>query len=138
MPGKHWSNEEVKFLEENYGKIPALEIAEYLNRSFMSVTLKAFYFGLKAVPGNKWQPTYDESFFDIWSSDLAWLVGVMLSDGYVANANNGKYIWVKMCDKDVLDKIKIITGYKGNVNPLKREKPHYKKPYIITIGGKRI
>jgi len=74
----------------------------------------------------------------VWSPELAWLVGIILSDGHVSNSTHGKYISIKMCDKDILEKIKIITGYKGDVKPLKREKPHYKKPYIIIIGGKII
>jgi len=135
---KIWIEKEIKYLKNNYGKIPAEEISKYLNRSFESVTLKAFCLRLKTIPGNKWEPTYNEKFFDNWSPDLAWLVGIVLSDGHVSNIFHGKYIWVKMCDKDVLDKIKIITGYKGDVQPCKREKPHYKKPYIITIGGKKI
>ena len=135
---KIWSEKEIEYLTNNYGKSPAKEISKYLNRSFNSVTLKAFCLNLKTIPGNKWHPTYNEKFFDEWSNELAWLVGVVLSDGHVSNHIHGKYIWVKMCDKDVLDKIKIITGYKGDVTPLKREKLHYKKPYIIIIGGKKI
>jgi len=132
---KLWSKNEVEYLTENYGKISAIKISEYLNRSFYSVTGKAKCLGLKS----KYRPiTYNEKFFDDWSSDLAWLVGIVLSDGSVSNIVNGKYIRIKMCDKDVLDKIKIITDYEGKVQPCKREKPHYKKPYIIIIGGKKI
>lgn len=135
MPGKYWGSGEIKFLEENYGKTPAKEISKYLNRSFYSVTGKAKRLGLKS----KYRPiTYNEKFFDNWSPDLAWLVGIVLSDGGVSNPINGKYIKVKMCDKDVIEKIKTITGYKGEIRPCKREKPHYKKPYIIVIGGKTI
>lgn len=135
---KRWNEREEEYLNKYYGKIPAVEISKYLNRSFKSIVLKAFCLGLKTKPCNKWSATYNENFFDVWSSELAWLVGVVLSDGHISNIKVGKYVWVKMCDKDVLDKIKIILRYKGSVRPCKREKPHYKKPYIIVVGGKKI
>lgn len=47
-----WSLEEVKFLRENYGKMPIKDIASQLNRSERSVYMKARKLGL-CRPGKK-------------------------------------------------------------------------------------
>jgi len=47
MSWRRWTEEEVKFLKENYKKMECLEIAMILNRSVTSVAQKAKNLGLK-------------------------------------------------------------------------------------------
>lgn len=41
MKYKYWTQQEIDFLKENYGRIPAKEIAERLNKTYSSITSKA-------------------------------------------------------------------------------------------------
>jgi len=43
-----------------------------------------------------------------------------------------------MCDKYVLKKIKLFTGYKNKIVELEPDKPHYKTPYQITFHGNKV
>lgn len=49
MVGVRWSKEELKFLTENYGKLPVETIAEKLGRTVNAVEGKAHRLGLKKV-----------------------------------------------------------------------------------------
>lgn len=53
---RKWTEWELQFLKENYGKIPAKKIAEYLGRSQASIYHKANKIGLKAGSGTKGRP----------------------------------------------------------------------------------
>ena len=45
--GKKWTEEETKYLVENYGKIEKEELIRHLNRTWTAITLKAQKLGLK-------------------------------------------------------------------------------------------
>ncbi len=136
---KLWTGVEKKFLSKNYGELPPIKIAIALNRTVTSVGLKAYYMGLT----NKYDygyhiPSYNEDFFCNWTKELAWLVGIVLSDGHVSNIKlNSKFIRIHMCDKDVIYKIKKITDYRSSIG---KHVPtnHYKPSYTITFCGKLV
>jgi len=48
-----WTEEEIKYLEENYGKLPAKTIAWNLNRTVYSIDNKASKLKNPTVHGNK-------------------------------------------------------------------------------------
>jgi len=136
---KLWGISEEKFLSKNYGTLPPVKIAFILNRTLKSVGLKAYYMGLTNKYTYKYhKPNYNENFFCNWSKELAWLVGIVLSDGHVSkNEYKLKFIRIRMCDKDVIYKIKSITGYKSNVYEYE-PKNHYKTSYTITFCGELV
>lgn len=43
---KGWTDEELDFIEKNYGKISTLEIANHLGRSISGIYRRALYLGL--------------------------------------------------------------------------------------------
>jgi hypothetical protein len=55
-PGYHWSDDELRFLRENYGKYSVREIAKTLSkRSVEAIQMKASLMGLKAnQPAPEW------------------------------------------------------------------------------------
>lgn len=134
-----WEKEEKEFLLKHYGKLAPADIAKKLNRTVKSVGLKAYYLGVT----NKYEyknhkHSYDVSFFEKWSNNLAWLVGIMLSDGYISNESiKTRFIRIKMCDKDVIYKIKKIVRYSSNIYMYKPSNGN-KTSYSITLCGEVI
>ncbi len=45
---KRWTQSDLEYLKNNYGKIPAKTIAEKLNRTYLQVSHKAYTIGLKS------------------------------------------------------------------------------------------
>jgi hypothetical protein len=134
---KFWNNLEIKYLTDNYNKIPAIKIAKYLNRTKVSVLKMAN--GLGLFINRKYHiPKYNECFFESWSNELAWLVGIVISDGHISDINNGKFIRIKMCDLDVIEKIKFITDYSGDIIKHIPRNPKYKISYNISLYGESV
>ena len=61
--------------------------------------------------------TYNKNFLEKISPDVAWFLGVLLSDGYVRRKDVSGYFGLKMKreDEDVILKVKKITGYNGPI-----------------------
>jgi len=133
---RRWSQEEIKRLSECYDNdVPPIKIAKLLNRSYNSVILKAESLGLKR--NEYYRPEkYNVEFFTEWSHGLAWLVGIVMSDGYVSNPKFGKFIRIAMCDKDVVFNIAKLIDYKGNI--IHKHNEYNKDVFILTVGGKYI
>jgi len=134
-----WSKNEIIYLKDGCGKIPAVKMADELSRTLKSVTSKAFLLGLSINCGYKYhKPLYNESFFDAWTKELVWLIGLVLSDGHVSNTKVTKYFFVRMCDKDVLEKVKYITTHNGNINVYESTKYGIKTVYTLYFSGKKV
>lgn len=134
---KLWSDDEIMYVIDNYNSIPPIKLANNLNRTYNAVILKAENLGL-CVDHAYHKPPYNEEFFNVWSNELAWLVGIVLSDGHVSAINNGRFVRVRMCDKDVLEKIKNIVGYTKNLCIYHPKNPRYKTAYIVELRGRLI
>mgnify|MGYP006278614541 CR=1 FL=1 len=132
-----WTESENQFLLVNYNKIPPIKIAQILNRTYAAVINRAESLDLY-VDYRYLKPSYNEEFFDKWSVELSWLVGIVLSDGCVFNKPNNRFVSIKMSDKDVLEKVKYATGYKNKIIELKPERSWYKTPYQIVFAGDKV
>lgn len=134
-----WTTDEDEYMVANYGILPPNEIAVVLGRSTSSVTMRAITLGVTNKYLHKHStPNYNIDFFREWSSDLAWLVGIVLSDGHISNIKlSAKYVRVKMCDPDVIYKIKDMIRFQGNVGVF-TPKDGCKTSYSITIGGREV
>lgn len=135
---KKWSIVEIAFLADNYGILAPIKICHKLDRTFASIHSKAVSMGLT----NKYKhlhhvPKYNEKFFECWSKELAWLVGIVLSDGHVSKEGlKSYYVTIGMCDKDVIDNIKSMSGHKSSIYIRKPKKG--KILYIITFRGREV
>lgn len=132
-----WGIAEEQYLIDNYNKLPVIKLAESLNRTYNSIINRAESMGLY-VDYRYFKPAYNENFFDTWSIELSWLVGIVLSDGCVFNDDSRRFVNIRMCDKDILEKIKSFTGYTNDIIELKPHKYHYKIPYQITFSGNKV
>jgi len=80
---------------------------------------------------------YNEDFLDVWSNEVAWFIGLILSDWYISNPILGKFVRLKMCDRDVIDKVKIITNYHNGVGVHKPKNIKYKTSYSVEFCGNK-
>lgn len=77
----------------------------------------------------------NNDFFKEWSPELAYVVGFFIADGNISDHPKEPRYYIKMrcVDKDVLEKITFVSGYKNKVLPLNNEKIHG-----ISFAGKFI
>lgn len=132
-----WTKYEEQYLIDNYNRLPAIKIAENLNRTYNAILNRAESHNLY-IDYRYCVPSYNELFFDKWSDELAWFVGIILSDGCVFCKPGNKFIKLSMCDRDALDKIKKFTMYTNDIIELKPEKAHYKILYQLTFHGNKV
>lgn len=104
-----WTDEEVAYLVDNYEYNSINSIASHLNRGYGSVAYKANTLSLK----RRYIYSCNLPFFDTWTEKLAYVCGIVLSDGHV-DCNRHRVI-IKMCDKDVINKIKEVSECTGNI-----------------------
>lgn len=80
----------------------------------------------------------DSGFFETWSPELAYVIGFFIADGSISNYNTcGRYSVKFQCnDKDVIEKISKVSGYKNDIMCIKRA--NYKVGYRISMAGKHV
>jgi len=77
----------------------------------------------------------NENFFSIWSPKMAYVLGLMMTDGCISKVKNGSYR-ISLClnDKELLEKVTQAMGSEHNVVPSK----YQKGLYIFIIGRKKM
>lgn len=65
---------------------------------------------MKKLPQNQVKYPINEDFFFTPSANLAYVLGLMATDGYVQKTNNDAYIGLAIQDKEILDKIHELIG----------------------------
>lgn len=79
----------------------------------------------------------DENYFEsIDSSDKAYILGVLFSDGHMYK--NRKQVRLKLTDIDLLDEIKLKMGYKKPYNSIKKYKESHKDAKLLIICNTKI
>lgn len=108
LKNPRWTNREIKFLKNNYD-IPnkkAILIKTLYNRSWMSIKNKARILGINTnyEPWNKKE--INDEFFDEWSNEMAYVLGVFVSDGNMIYYKRGGYKFsFTQKGKEILEKI---------------------------------
>lgn len=64
----------------------------------------------------------DEDFFDYWSRRMAYVLGLIITDGCISKAGT---VALSMNDKDLLEKVKKAMGSKHKITPSKHQKGLY-------------
>lgn len=112
MNNKKWTEEEVKFLKENFLNMTKQQLAEKLNRTPQAVQLKANKIGLKRPE----KYTYDKQFFKyINTEEKAYWLGFFFSDGYVQKTCTSAEAAIMLGVKDIEHLKKFNKSIKGNV-----------------------
>ena len=110
--GDSWSTRELQFLKDNYAVLDMKDILSALsNRSERSIVIMAFKMGMVRHFRN-----IDENFFKTWSPEMAWCLGLMVTDGNLASQRNilsdnleRKRLNIKNTDKEIIDKFVMLT-----------------------------
>jgi len=90
-----WSPYEVDILVNEYGRLSNKKIRSlYMNhRSEAAIKKKALLLGLR----KRTEVCYNETFFDCWSPELAYALGLLLTDGTVTRVGSGRVGRVDWC-----------------------------------------
>ncbi len=64
--------------------------------------------------GPKTKHVVNESFFDKWTPEMAWVLGLMATDGHVGKCGRAFYLTSK--DYDMLHNVRELLGFSGNVH----------------------
>lgn len=83
-----WTRQDLQFLEDNYIDMRYQDIAKYIDKTESAVKAKCRYMNLQ----KRKSYTVNETFFDTWSNDMAYLLGFIMADGCVSyNTKKSKY-----------------------------------------------
>lgn len=83
---RNFTEEEIKFLRENYNKVETKEIAEKFNMTVKKVSDKAYRMGLRR---DMKLHTYNENFFEkVDTEEKAYWLGFLYADGCVFESYN--------------------------------------------------
>lgn len=73
----------------------------------------------------------DESFFSTWTPEMAWILGLIFTDGYM----QGNDVKLALIDIDVLEKVKFHMKYSGDI---KKRVNNKSSIYVINICREKI
>ena len=140
-----WTEEQICFLKEFYGRIPAREIAKRIGRGYDATKKKARQLGLHSkLCGTNKGKSY--SYNDPKRSEplklneeLAYVLGVLYGDGYVGKRKNAdSYVVVlKVKDQDFAETFTEMLkklGYK----PRFYHYPYRKVPFHVELTSKEL
>lgn len=122
---KQWTENEIKYLTENYKKKTNREIAEYLGRTKTAVDLKANKLGLKSS-----EYYYNEDYFKfIDNEEKAYWLGFIAADGWVSHASYGSEFGIQLQIQDKNHLKKLNKSINGNLEIKELEK-------VCNLNGK--
>jgi len=79
----------------------------------------------------------NEGFFNVWSSEMAYVLGLIITDGCISGAG---VVSVCMNDKELLEKVKMFLGSEHKIAPSKHQKGlynlHFGRTKIVDDLGK--
>lgn len=96
------------------------EIAEIIGFPSLGSTLNKYIKQLgwnvgKRILGNNAKISVNENFFKTWTKDSAWVYGWLLTDGSIDEASGHIRLMLKQDDKALLEKIKDVMDFNGNI-----------------------
>jgi hypothetical protein len=128
-----WTSEEINFLEKNIGKLTYQQIGALINRSYSSIQSKIRYLPFQKKV-KKHSANYN--FFKTWSPEMAYVLGLIASDGNICHSGRSHTLHLASDDKDVIEKTKVLISYTGPIHEKKRD--NGKTSYSLRICDKTI
>ena len=130
-----WNELEEQFLRNNYSNGDLIEVTKILNRTKKSVTERAKILQLKRDPelvrANGHQYNINEDFFKTWSDDMAYILGMIWTDGCMHDEDYKIDITQHKKDKYILTDIYKVL--KSNKSPYRS-----KNTFVLSIFNKII
>lgn len=128
-----WTIEELIFLQKNIQTMTYKEIGKVINRTPPAIQSK-----VRQLPFQKKIKKYPITidFFKQWSSEMAYILGFIISDGNICKSGRAHLLQIASDDKDVIRKIKYQMCAKGPI--LTKSRPNGKISYQFRISDKTI
>lgn len=126
-----WTEEEIEYLKDNYGKLSTKEISKKLNRPISGINLKASRLGIKFFKRSE----YDRDYFKVIDSEeKAYWLGFIYADGWTSyNYDKGHFSFgIELKESDDNHLKKFIESINGNVKINYRKREHDYKTKFTT------
>jgi hypothetical protein len=115
-----WSEDNIRYLKENYGKIKAKEIAAVLGRSYDAIHKKARSLKLIGDRGINRKYTVNHNYFSEVTLENSYWAGFIAADGCITK----NYVKIMIAQKDlkILEQFKKDIQYTGPIYISKKRK----------------
>jgi hypothetical protein len=83
----------------------------------------------------------NEDFFFTWTSELAYVLGLLATDGYIGDKTGNKkahQIQLSLIDKEIIDAVTKVIGYEGRIYTKQPKGFGTQMQYAIKFGNKRV
>lgn len=93
----------------------------------------------KPVKKPRWPKRSVENFLDIWTPEMAYVLGYFAADGHMFKNKNGScYMAFTSADQELLISVKEILGVANSIGSHIFSNKKWKTKYVLQIGSKRI
>lgn len=132
MKTGHWTNEELDYLRAHFIEQGSVEVGRALDRNHRNVGCMAHYLGLRRGWGDK--PRYrafsvNADFFKAWSPDMAYVMGVIVTDGNIGERDFN----IVSNDPELLEKVRDAIGSTHRITKLTGQ-----NTYRLRVGHKEM
>jgi hypothetical protein len=121
-----WTENEIKFIQDNMKKMTYKEMGPVINRTIASIQSKVRYLPLKQKV--KKYPI-NSNYFKKWSEQMAYVIGFIASDGNICKTGKSHMLQFASDDRDIIAKIKKAISSKAPVHL--RTRPNGKISYQL-------
>lgn len=115
-------------------KLSGKEIGKRLGRDTKGIFYWMQKYGIKSrpcsVPGQHRKYVRNDAFFQAWSSEMAWVLGLMFADGNVSPNGNGWVCTLTSIDQSLLKKAALLLGTNS---PIRKQKN--RNAFRLTVGN---
>lgn len=108
-----WTDEDLKFLKEDYKIIKTQDIAKKLGKKIHSIRAKAFKIGICDSVCSQYKK--NELFFNSPNLENSYWAGFIAADGCIRSSINQITIGINKIDQDILYQFKSACQYSGHV-----------------------
>ena len=80
---------------------------------------------------------FNKDFFKEWTEEMAYVLGLMMADGYVfTNPRGSRYFGITLTDRELVEKVRAILGSNHKIGVYQPKNVKWKTRYILQIGSK--
>lgn len=129
-----WKNEEIDFVTRNIDAMSYREMSKFILRSQSSIQSK-----VRFLPIGKKVDKYqiNQSFFDKWSTKMAYVLGFIAADGNICKSGNSHMVQIGCDDLDIIEKIKKTLSLNSPIQKRKRQQ-NTKISYQLRFSDRKI
>ena len=120
-----WTKEELKFLKENYKHGKKEDLIKNINHPWKVILHKAFEISLIRE-----RLSINENFFREWTSEMAWVFGFWIADGWMSGKNN--------CISFASNDFELLEIIKSDLKSEHKISKSHEKGYQLQINNKTL